>query len=256
MIRDLLVRGMLVGIVAGLLSFGFLKLYGEPQVDRAIAFETQMDEAKEKAEMVKGMQMPAEKPELVSRSTQATWGLLTGVMVYCTAFGGLFALTFALSYGRFGGMSSPRVSAALIALTGLIAVYLVPNMKYPANPPSVGNPGTITIRTELYFGMIVISVVSMIFAAKLRSGLIARWGAWNATLLVSAAYLIVVITAGLLLPTVDEVPDGFPAVLLWKFRVASMGAQFLMWGTLGLAFGALVEKFVPVQRAATRLATR
>jgi hypothetical protein len=44
MVRTFLVRGMLVGIVAGLLSFGFLKVYGEPQVDRAIAFGEQMDE--------------------------------------------------------------------------------------------------------------------------------------------------------------------------------------------------------------------
>ena len=46
MVRTFLVRGMLVGVVAGLLSFGFLKVYGEPQVDRAITFETQMDEAR------------------------------------------------------------------------------------------------------------------------------------------------------------------------------------------------------------------
>jgi ABC-type nickel/cobalt efflux system permease component RcnA len=40
MVRALLVRGMLVGIVAGLISFGFLKLYGEPQLERALTFET------------------------------------------------------------------------------------------------------------------------------------------------------------------------------------------------------------------------
>ena len=50
MIRTFLVRGMLVGIVAGLLSFAFLKIYGEPQVDRAVAFETQQEEAKVAAE--------------------------------------------------------------------------------------------------------------------------------------------------------------------------------------------------------------
>jgi len=54
MVRALLVRGMLVGIVAGLLSFGFLKIYGEPQVAVAIAFETQQDLAKEAAEHAKG----------------------------------------------------------------------------------------------------------------------------------------------------------------------------------------------------------
>ena len=49
MVGTLLMRGMLVGFIAALLSFGFLKLVGEPAVDRAIAFETAMDEAKEKA---------------------------------------------------------------------------------------------------------------------------------------------------------------------------------------------------------------
>src|ERR1700744_5299919 len=97
---SLLLRGMLVGIVAGLLCFGFLKFFGEPQVDRAIAFETQLDEAKAKAKadeaMPKGMPMPKEEdePELVSRGTQAGIGLFTGVMVYNAAFGGLFALAF------------------------------------------------------------------------------------------------------------------------------------------------------------------
>jgi hypothetical protein len=37
---------MLVGILAGLLAFGFATVFGEPQVDRAISFETQMEQAK------------------------------------------------------------------------------------------------------------------------------------------------------------------------------------------------------------------
>ena len=47
---SLLWRGMIVGFVAALLSFGLLKVVGEPAVDRAIAFESAMDEAKAKAE--------------------------------------------------------------------------------------------------------------------------------------------------------------------------------------------------------------
>ncbi len=43
----------------------------------------------------------------------------------------------------------------------------------------------------------------------------------------------------LVLPAVNEVPDQFPAVVLWNFRIASLGAQFIMWATLGLLFGAL-----------------
>src|SRR5271170_7752679 len=108
MVRTLLVRGMLVGIVAGLLSFGFLKVYGEPQVDRAIAFETQMDEAKAEAEKAKGMAMPEEQPELVSRPVQAGIGLFVAVMVYSAAFGGLFGLAFAFAFGRVPGELSPQ----------------------------------------------------------------------------------------------------------------------------------------------------
>jgi hypothetical protein len=98
---------MLVGILAGLFSFAFLKIYGEPQVDRAIAFETQMDEAKAAAERAKGMNVE-EEPELVSRKVQAGIGLLTAVIVYSAAFGALFALVFAFAYGRMPGAFTPR----------------------------------------------------------------------------------------------------------------------------------------------------
>ena len=85
MVRTLLVRGMLCGVLAGLLVFGFARIFGEPQVDRAIAFETAMDEAKVKADAAKGIH-DMQEPELVSRRMQASFGLLTGVMVYCIAF--------------------------------------------------------------------------------------------------------------------------------------------------------------------------
>ena len=249
MVGKLLLRGMLVGIVAGILSFAFLKVVGEPQVDRAIAFETQMDEAKAKAAQeeaeAKGMPMPAGEPdyEIVSRPTQAGIGLLTGVGVYNVAFGGLFALVFALVYGRMGSLG-PRTTSALVAGMGLVAVYVVPNLKYPANPPSVGDPETIGIRTGLYFSMILISLIAMVAANKLRGTILDRFGGWNATIAAGAFYALAVLVAGLLLPSVNEVPEAFPAVVLWQFRVASFGAQLIMWTTIGLLFGAVAERLV------------
>jgi hypothetical protein len=235
-----LVRGMLVGILAGLLSFGFLKLYGEPQVDRAIAFETQLDEAKAAAERAKGVKVEA-APELVSRRVQAGIGLFTAVLVYCTAFGGLFGLAFAFAYGRVGSALRPGSMSVLLAATGFIAIYLIPNLKYPANPPSVGNPETIGIRTALYFIMIALSVTAMVAAIALKRLIVLQFGEWNATLLAAASYLILVAVAGFLLPTINEVPDALPAVVLWRFRIASIGAQLIMWGTLGVLFGSLTE---------------
>jgi len=253
MAGPLLLRGMLIGIVAGLLCFAFLKIVGEPQVDRAIAFETALDEAKAKAAaqalIAKGLPAPKEEPEpeLVSRPVQAGIGLFTGVMVYNVAFGGLFALAFALAYGRMGDFG-PRVTAALLAALGFVAIYIVPNLKYPANPPSVGDPATIGMRTGLYFGMIAISLAAMIAAGMLRLRLLARYGAWNAFLIVAGAYLIVVIVVGLILPPMNEVPGEFPAIVLWRFRIASLGAQLIMWTTIGLVFGALAERAVPSAR--------
>jgi len=192
------------------------------------------------------------EPELVSRGVQAGIGLFIGVMIYNIAFGGLFALAFALAYGRMGDFG-PRSTAALMAILGLIAVYVVPNLKYPANPPSVGDPATIGPRTALYFSMIAISLAAMIAAGMLRLRLLPRYGAWNAFLIAATAYLLVVIVVGLALPAVNEVPEGFPAVVLWQFRVASLGAQVIMWITIGLVFGAVTER--AQQRAESRSVT-
>jgi predicted cobalt transporter CbtA len=259
MVGKLLLRGMLVGIVAGLLSCAFLKAVGEPQVDRAIAFETQMDEAKAKAKAdeakAKGMAVPKEEdePELVSRPVQAGIGLFTGVSVYNVAFGGLFALAFALIYGRAGGLG-PRGTSAVLSAVGFVAVYVVPNLKYPANPPSVGDPETIGIRTGLYFSMILISLIGMVAAGKLRLSLLDRFGAWNAVIAAGAFYIAAMVLAGALLPGINEVPEQFPAVVLWQFRVASFGAQLIMWTSIGLIFGALAERLL-IGRSRSRTKT-
>jgi predicted cobalt transporter CbtA len=241
MVRSLLVRGMLVGIVAGLLSFVFLKIYGEPQVDIAVAFEAQMDAAKTVAAGASSVEVGH---ELVSRHVQAGLGLFTAVMVYSIAFGGLFGLAFAFAYRRVPGAVTPQGVSLVLAAAGFVAVYLVPNLKYPANPPSVGNPETIGIRTALYFLMIAISIAAMIGALSLKRLLARRLGNWNSTLAVVAYYVVIVAIAGLLLPAINEVPELFPAVILWKFRIASIGAQFIMWATLGLLFGALTQRAV------------
>ena len=249
-----LVRGMLVGLLAALLCFCFLKLAGEPSVDRAIAFESAMDEARAKARAdeaaAKGQPAPVEpaEPELVSRPVQAGIGLLTGIVVYSTAFGGLFALVFAFAYRRMADLG-PRATSALLAGVGFVAVYVTPMLKYPANPPSVGLPETIGMRTGLYFAMILISLAAMIAAGMLRNRLSPRFGAWNSVLIAAAAYIVVMAGVAFALPNVNEVPEGFPATVLWQFRVASLGGQLIMWATLGLLFGVAAERLFAHKRS-------
>ncbi|MCI0600696.1 MAG: CbtA family protein, partial [Beijerinckiaceae bacterium] len=69
----------------------------------------------------------------------------------------------------------------------------------------------------------------------------ARLGPWNGTLISAAAFALVAGLAGSALPPVDEVPAGFPASALWNFRIASLTARAVLWGALGLTFGAMAQ---------------
>jgi hypothetical protein len=239
---------MLAGVLAGLLAFGFAKIFGEPQVDHAIAFEEQMDKAKTQGtagtmSMSGGMSMSnagTPEPELVSRAVQAGLGLFTGVVVYGAAFGGLFALVFAYAYGRIGALS-PRATSALLAGAAFLTLVVVPDLKYPANPPAVGHPDTIGQRTELFLAMILISIAALVIAVALGRRLRSRLGGWNASFVGGAVFILLVVIAQLLLPTINEVPDQFPAVVLWRFRIASIGLEAILWATIGLVFGILAE---------------
>jgi uncharacterized membrane protein YidH (DUF202 family) len=223
MLRTLLICGLLAGIAGGLLATGFAEIAGEPAVNKAIAFEEQRD----KAEGV------APGPELVPRDIQRSFGLL--------ALGGLFALVFAFVYGRVGKASPARTSLWLAA-GAFVTVFLVPFVKYPSNPPSIGNPDTIDRRTALYLTMVAISLLAAVAAARLRVALARRMSGGHATLLAIAAYLVVVIVAGLALPGIHEVPKGFPATTLFNFREASVGIQLVLWTTVGLIFAVLAPR--------------
>jgi hypothetical protein len=132
---------------------------------------------------------------------------------------------------------------------------LVPDLKYPANPPSVGNPETIGLRTELFFVMLVISVAALVLAVALARRLRARYGAWNATLIAGAAFVGVIAIVQYVLPEINEVPEQFSAVVLWRFRVAALGIQVVLWTTIGLLFGVLAERSF-AERFGQRLSVR
>ena len=231
MMRALLVRGMLSGLVAGLLAMVFAYIFGEPSIGSAIDFESALQAGRGESP----------EPELVSRTVQSTIGLAVAVELYAVAFGGLFALAFAIVYGRIGRMSA-QVTAAVLAMVGYLVVYVVPFLKYPANPPSVGNAETISERTGAYFGMVLLSLALAAAATYLGHRLTSRLSTWNATLVASAAFIVAVASAQLLLPGINEVPETFPAIVLWNFRIASLSTQLVMWATIGLLFGALVAR--------------
>jgi pimeloyl-ACP methyl ester carboxylesterase len=231
MIRTLLIWGLLAGLCGGLLATGFSELAGEPAVNQAIAFESSSAAA-------------AGEPHehaIVSRGVQRSVGLLTAAIVFGLSMGGLFALAFAFAYGRVG-RASPARTALLLAAGAFVVVYLVPFLKYPANPPSVGDPDTIGRRTELYLAMIVCSLLAAVAALRIRAWLAERRDPTTATVVAGLSYLAVVVAAGLILPGIHEVPKNFPATTLWRFREASIGMQAVLWTTIGVIFSVVAQR--------------
>ncbi|MGW9030573.1 CbtA family protein [Streptomyces sp. NPDC055722] len=226
-VRNLLVRGMLAGLAAGVLALVVAYLLGEPNVDKAISFEEAHSHEHEM--------------EVVSRSLQSTAGLATGVLVYGVAFGGIAALAYCFALGRIGRFS-PRATALLLSGCALLAVYVVPFLKYPANPPSVGNPDTIGKRTTLYFLMMVLSILLAVAVTILGKRLAPRLGTWWATVVAVAGFAVVIGLAYEFLPAINEVPKDFPATLLWRFRLSALAIQAVLWGGFGLLFGELAER--------------
>ncbi|MGI5421700.1 CbtA family protein [Actinomadura luteofluorescens] len=248
MVRTLLVRGLLLGLLAGLVAGVFAFAVGEPRIDDAIALENAAaapghghGAAAEPESATHGHESGTHEQETrkhehgeeVSRGTQKA-GLFLATGLYGLAVGGVFALAFAGLRGRVG----PRSDAALAlaaAGTAFAAVIVVPFLKYPANPPAVGDPETINTRTLLYLAMIGVGLLSTAIAVttarSVRGG---PWARWPAAVL---AFVVPVAVASLLLPTVDEVPDGFPATLLWQFRITSIGTQLVFWASFGTLFG-------------------
>ncbi|WP_019831283.1 CbtA family protein [Sphingomonas sp. PR090111-T3T-6A] len=236
MTKDLLWRGMLAGILAALICTLFARAVAEPQVDHAIGFE-----ATHEAHAHHDHGHDEEEVEIFSRATQKGPGLLTAMALYGAAIGGIFSLLFAYAYGRLAQVG-PRTLAAALAMLAFVVIAVVPALKYPPNPPAVGQPDTIQIRTAAYFAMLIASVVATVVAFRVKAMLAHRLGGFDAVLAGVASYVVVIVIAQALLPRFDEVPADFPASLLWQFRLSALGIQALLWTTIGLSFGLMAER--------------
>ena len=103
--------------------------------------------------------------------------------------------------------------------------------------------------------LLVISVAALVLTVALARRLSARYGAWNATLIAGAAFVVIIAIVQYGLPEINEVPEQFSAVVLWRFRVAALGIQVVLWTTIGLLFGVLAERSF-AERFGQRLSVR
>jgi predicted cobalt transporter CbtA len=239
--RAFLVRGLLAGLFAGVAAFAVGYFVAEPQIQTAINYEESHADAPathSHAEADAGHH--DEGGTVVSRHNQRTWGLLTGTLAIGLALGGIVALVAAGVVGRIG-VFSPGQSTALVAFLGWLAVILVPFLKYPANPPAVGNADTIGSRTTEYFAFLLISVVVAVGSTMLALRVRDSHGTYTGVLAGIGVYVVVMVVAGVLMPTVNEVGD-FPADTLWYFRRDSLITSATLWAALGVALTGFVGR--------------
>jgi len=238
---QLLVRGLIVGLFAGLLAGTFAYVMGESRVDAAIAIEEAGAGAHthDHGDEHEHAAPPAEEEPLVSRDGQKA-GLFLATGLYGVALGGIFAVGFTLLRRRLR-TGNDAYAALGLAAAGFLGIVLVPFLKYPPNPPAVGDPETITRRTVTYLLTIVIGLLA-VWAGVALSRWAVRYGEVARLAGGVAGFLVTVVAAYLILPRINEVPDTFPATLLWQFRFASLGTQATLWLLLGFGYAATVAR--------------
>jgi hypothetical protein len=254
--KKIIGRGLLAGALGGILAFIWSWIFIEPVIDRAIEFEDGVSAAHEAIEHGgEAHSHGAEGGIEITRTVQSTIGLGFGLVAFSVAMGALLAVVFCVAYGRIASLSA-RATAALVAGGMLIALWIVPSLKYPPNPPAVSLDETIQQRTLLYLLLIVISAALFVGSVVLARKLAPKFGAWNASLLGAADYVVSMAVVFLLLPTIDETPGpildaagniifgAFSADDLYEFRLYSLGTQLVLWTTIGLVFAALASRLL------------
>lgn len=219
--KSYLKRGAISGAAGGLVLAVVLRVLGEPAIGRAVSIES--------------ARHPHAGPDMFNRGTQQVGGMVAAA-IYGVALGTVFAIVFVAVRHRLTARDDWRRAVALAAVA-FTTITLVPFLKYPANPPGVGDPDTIGRRTALYLVVLAWSIVSTWGAWRALRWLRARGVAseWRGPLTVALHVLLVGLGFLALPPIRDAVT--VPATLLWRFRVASLAGTASYWVVSGVVFG-------------------
>jgi hypothetical protein len=223
-----LVSGFSAGIIHGFVNL----IVVEPYLDRAISIENQNRFAS--GEIQNTSQFWEEFGKY--RQWQKEGSILSGGILGLST-GALFGIVFAYSRNKLP--SQHNITKALV-LAGIMwfTLFFIPFLKYPANPPTVGDPYTIAFRSSIYIAFIALSGLGALGFAKLYERL------QNRKFLIPIGYAVYMIMVFLLMP---QNPDRItaPLDLINGFRIASLSTMTLYWIVNAVILGLLWQKFQP-----------
>lgn len=226
---------LLAGAIAGTILGAINQVAVEPYIDYAV--ELEMQNTNQSSQIINPAEFTAYR--LWQRGGEIVAGTILGLSI-----GSLFGIVFAYTHNSVPG-SNNKKKALIVAGIMWFVLFLIPALKYPANPPAVGDPETIYYRQSLYVAFLVISGFSALGLAFLYR----KMGALNIKkAIIPAAYAAIISGAYLAMPANPD-PINAPMDLLMGFRITSAITISMFWGLLGVIFGTFWDKLNPSETA-------
>jgi predicted cobalt transporter CbtA len=226
---------LLAGAIAGTILGALNQVIVEPYIEQAIALEN--DKAASEGELINSVEFGNYR--IWQRGGEIVAGTILGISIAA-----LFGIVFAYTRSAVPG-SNNKKKGLIVAGIMWFTLFLMPVLKYPANPPAVGDPETIYYRQTLYIAYLAISGFSALGLAFLYRKM-GNKAAKKA--IVPAVYAaIMVITHIAMPPNPDQMTA--PMDLVTSFRIASGFTMSVFWGLLGIILGAFWDKLKPHESA-------
>ena len=227
----LLVIVLLAGLVAGLLVGGFHNLFTVPVIERAMDFEEEQTLAG-----AGGLAAAKDAEPTLSRGEQRV-GMAVGTVFFGLIFGLYFAGGYSLLRRVVPGWQ-PLALTLTVGALGFWALSLFPFIKYPLNPPGVGEQGNLAVsqvaQAVFLFLLSPAGVLGILLGFQrvnsLRALMRDRIGLYGLVLVAYGAFAAAIFFA---LPTRSDSAE-VPIDLLELFRTLTMVGQFLLWALLGI----------------------
>jgi predicted cobalt transporter CbtA len=230
---------LLAGAIAGTILGAMNQVAVEPYIDHAV--ELEMQNTNQNSQIINPAEFTAYR--LWQRGGEIVAGTILGLSI-----GSLFGIVFAYTHSSVPG-SNNKKKALIVAGIMWLVLFLMPALKYPANPPAVGDPETIYYRQSLYVAFLAISGFSALGLAFLHR----KMRALNIKkAIIPAAYVAIISGAYLAMPANPD-PINAPMDLVLSFRITSAITISMFWGLLGVIFGTFWDKLNPSETARIRV---
>jgi predicted cobalt transporter CbtA len=222
-----LLSGAIAGAILGIIN----QIVVEPFIDRAIDIENQ--NAIAAGELFNPNDYAAYR--IWQKGGEIAAGTVLGLSI-----GALFGVVFAYARDSLPGSNNKKKALILAGVMWLV-LFMIPAFKYPANPPAVGDPETISYRQSIYVAFLAISGLGALGLAYLYR----KMGAMRSKkAIVPAIYAAMMAAAFLAMPpNPDQI--SAPMDLVISFRIASAFTMSVFWGLMGIMLGAFWDRLRP-----------